>query len=57
MSQTFFTQKQILDSFNHYVDDLIMRIRQITDENPDPQMAAVKTKRLITKWFNHAGKV
>ena len=56
-STDYITQKRILESFNHYVDDLITHIRQITDENPDPQMAANKTKRIIDKWFKHGGKI
>lgn len=51
------TQKHVMDSFNHYVDDLISRIRKINEENDDPEMIAVKTKRLIQKWFQHSGKL
>lgn len=46
-----------MESFNYYVDDLIKHIRKITDENPDPQMAANKTKRIIDKWFRSGGKL
>lgn len=53
----YVTQARILESFNHYVDDLITQIRIITKENPDPQMAANKTKRLIDKWFRSGGKI
>ena len=51
------TQKNVMDSFISCVDDLTNKIRAITDENPDPVMAANKTKRIITKWFNHAGRL
>lgn len=44
-------------SFNHYVDDLIIHIRKITEDNPDPEMAANKTKRLIDTWFKNGGKL
>lgn len=43
--------------FNKCVDDLVIEIRRISDENPDPEMAANKTKRIITKWFSHGGKL
>lgn len=56
-SESYITQKRIMESFNHYVDDLIVHIRKITDENPDPQMAANKTKRIIDYWFAHGGKL
>ena len=56
-AESFVTQKRIMESFNHYVDDLITQIRKITDENPDPQMAANKTKRIIDKWFSHGGQL
>ena len=51
------SQKDVMDSFIHCVDDLTSKIRLITAENPDPSMAANKTKRIITKWFNHAGRI
>ena len=57
MKQSFVTQKQVLDSFNHYVDDLILHIRKITEENTDPEMISLKTKRIIEKWFRNAGKL
>lgn len=53
----YITQKRIMESFNHYVDDLIIAIRKITDENPDPQMAANKTKRIIDHWFKKGGRI
>ena len=56
-AESYVTQKRIMESFNHYVDDLIINIRKITDENPDPQMAANKTKRIIDYWFSHGGKL
>ena len=51
------TQKQIMDAFNQRVDVLIKEIRRVTDENTDPQMVSIKTKRLIDKWFKHGGKI
>lgn len=58
MSQTFISQKQIMDGFNKTVDDLIAEIRYITEENKhDDQMVAVKTYRAIQKWFRNGGKI
>ena len=51
------TLPRVMDSFNHYVDDLIKEIRFITETNPDPEMAANKTKRAIQYWFKTGGKV
>jgi len=48
---------QVLDTFNHCVDDLIAEIRRINIENPDPLMAENKTKRVIQKWFKHGGRL
>lgn len=53
----YITQKRILESFNHYVDDLISKIRLINEVNEDPEMIAIKTKRLIEKWFRNTGKL
>lgn len=55
--QQFQTQKDVVMAFNRLVDNLIEKIKIIEKENPDPLMAATKTHRLITKWFNHGGKV
>lgn len=51
------TLPRVMDSFNKYVDDLIKEIRFIIDTNPDPEMAANKTKRVIQYWFKSCGKV
>ncbi len=52
------TQERILDSFNHYVDDLIINIRKIQEENShDDEMAANKINKLITRWFRHGGRI
>jgi len=48
---------QVLDTFNHCVDDLIAEIRRINTENPDPLMAENKTKRVIQKWFKYGGRL
>jgi len=52
------TQERILDSLNHYVDDLIIHIRKIQEENShDDEMAANKMKKLITHWFKNGGHI
>lgn len=53
----FATQKDVMESFNKCVEVLIAEIRVIERDNPDQLMAANKTHRLITKWFNHGGKI
>ena len=50
-------QKLIMEAFNQRVDVLIKEIRRVNDENTDPQMISIKTKRLIDKWFKHGGKI
>ena len=50
-------QKLIMEAFNQRIDVLINEIRRVNDENTDPQMVSIKTKRLIDKWFKHGGKI
>ena len=48
---------QVLDTFNSCVDVLIAEIRKINIENQDREMAELKTKRMIQKWFKHGGRI
>ena len=56
--QTELTQKDVLDGFAHCQNILFEKIRQITDENQgQPLMIALKTKRVIQKWFAQSGRL
>ncbi len=52
------TQKKVMDVFTSCVDNLTKEILKISEENKhDELMAALKIRRLITKWFRHGGKI
>ena len=50
------TQQDVLNGFAQCQNILFDAIRQITDENNgEPLMIALKTKRIIQKWFRQNG--
>ena len=52
------TQKDVLDGFAHCQSELFDEIRKITDENKgESLMIAIKTKRVIQRWFRNGGRL
>ena len=52
------TQKKVMDVFETCVHNLTVKILEISEENKhDEEMAAIKIKRIIQKWFNNGGKI
>jgi len=55
---TFVKQSDVMDGFARCQAVLFERIREITDENKgQEEMIALKTKRVIQKWFSQNGKL
>ena len=55
---TTLKQSDVMDGFARCQSILFDHIRQITDENKgQEEMTALKTKRIIQKWFRQDGRL
>jgi len=58
MQSDMLTQKKVLDVFETCFNNLTVKIKEISEENKhDEEMAAIKIKRIIQKWFKNGGKI
>jgi len=58
MQSDMLTQKKVLDVFETCFNNLTVKIKEISEENShDEEMAAIKIKRIIQKWFKNGGKI